>query len=310
MRFAQERRMTAPRLRALMWTTLLVVTSCHADDPADATPVPSGVQATLRLGMAPPWKSVVVVVLDDADTPLAIQLRSAIADGIGALARSYLDAPEDPGVLNPVDVSFVLVRPSAPPGSRFLGPSRDSRLAWAVDRARVGNVAHLRAGLAGVFESGLPVSGGRYDLLNATATAVELVTGARFAESPDEADVLRDAAGRDLAGVLVASTRDDDGGGDPSATAAAVRHVYQLRVVLPDEAARAFLPDAGTPGAAPRLAAWTDAARADVDVKWCPTSEHPLICPFRNLWGENYVPAGVCELWPIAKTKMAAPPAA
>lgn len=201
--------------------TCLALTSCErADVPAGP---PSSTRTTETFGVSSPSAAVFVVVVDDADTPEAAMLRNRAAASLLSSLEIYASeawgscGSMDPAVWHPADLRVVIVRPSAPDELALRTWADDLELALQTNMLVAPSTVPLAEASIDALADRLASPGEAYRPLRATKRALELVTGARPAESDEETALVASLGAEPRAvNLLIASTRDDESGASVS----------------------------------------------------------------------------------------------
>lgn len=259
----------AQGLRALTpmtwrFTRFLVLSVCAlaacGTDPVALSPETSS-QETLDARLSQRAHTVIVLVVDDAATAEAGQLRDRVVESVRAGLLSEIEerwhncGNPDPAAWHPGDVRLVVARPSAADGEALLTPIEMPSLAWITKRSTADEVDAVVAGAAQALALRLADAGEPYRPLRAAKRAVDLVTGARApatdAEAAFAASLPLNAATR----LVVASTRDDeDSTSLDELWLDSTESATSIAVVLPADSSGAFCAVSG-PGDT-RLQAW------------------------------------------------------
>lgn len=216
--------MLTRRFLSLLLLSMLVIPACGPDlvnpplvDPSLVDPPVDSSNRRVDDGkflVSPP--EVIVLVVDDAATPEAAQLRAQIVESVRAgLEDAIRDrwsgcGNPDPAAFHPGDIRLVIARPSAPDDVALLTPTELPSLAWITKRSTADEVKTVTAGAAAALEQRFATAGELYRPLRAAKRAVELVKGARPPVTDAEAAFVASLLPEVWVRLVVASTRDDE----------------------------------------------------------------------------------------------------
>jgi hypothetical protein len=197
-------------------TVALVTLVCSACGPREGDPPPAG-QVRIhaeewRFGMD---EDLVVLVLDDAPTPDAANLRQAVVTAFGSEVGRLLGTERtcgspvsDPAGWPVVHSPVVIVHPSAPLEERWTTPTDDPALdfrsnGWSDDGTA------LTDAVARGLSAPLAATGTPYSLLESVRATLDIL-GGRVAPGNVAEQRLADAQPARLIELVVATTRDDE----------------------------------------------------------------------------------------------------
>ncbi|MDC0681247.1 hypothetical protein [Sorangium atrum] len=219
---------------------------------------------------------VIVLVVDDADTAEAAQLRERVAQSMRASLLAVIESrwgtcgSADPAQWHPGDIRVVVARPSAPDAAALLTSREIPALAWITQTSHEEEVEAVMAGVTEALGQRLAEPGEEYRPLRTARRALELVTGALAPVGEAEVALVRSLPQDRLARLLVASTRDDEGPGliaDEVPSQTALSMTLDTEVVgpftTPDWTCRTV--DRGST----RLEAWSELVRAEPITSRC-----------------------------------------
>ena len=168
-----------------------VVMGCGSSSDYGDAPDGASRQSSIDLEIGPAPPEVLLIVADDrAD---AEELRQLVQLEIESFATRSLGiapacAAEEPTRKHPIDVSLVLVHPSAMGDARFAGPSTVPALRWQeADATQSGRLAWVSAARAALDETH---SEGPFSALAAMKSAFELLDGKRTPDGAGESSLL------------------------------------------------------------------------------------------------------------------------
>jgi hypothetical protein len=159
---------------------------------------------------------VIVLVVDDAPTAEAADLRAHVVESVrsgmvqAAQERWYGGCSNpDPAIWHTGDVRFVVVRPSAPDALAIRSPVQAPALAWITRTSTEAEAEAVTAAAAAALEDRLAAAGEAFRPLHAAQRAIELLGGARAAETDDENALVASLPADFVLRPIVAATRDD-----------------------------------------------------------------------------------------------------
>ncbi|MCC6526091.1 MAG: hypothetical protein IT373_25820 [Polyangiaceae bacterium] len=206
---------------------------------------------------------VIVLVVDDADTPDAAALRGRVLEALAGSLLSEVDdrfgcGPGDPARWRPAELRVVVARPSAPDAEALVTPIDTPALDWIEPVATVADAEAVRAATGQVLAARLALPGETFRPLHAAQRVMDLLSGARPPEAASETAFVSSLRETTFVQVVVAGTRDDEDTAPVASLAPGVGtssavYLVPTTVILP---ATAF--DYGctpTPGTT-RLEAW------------------------------------------------------
>jgi hypothetical protein len=157
-----------------------------------------------------------LLVVDDANTPEAAALRGQVVDSVreGLLhvisGRWGSCGSSDPARWHPGDMRIAVARPSAPDDIALLTPVDVPSLAWITQTSLEDEVEVVASAAVSALEERLAQPGDVYRPLHAAKRAADLVSGARSPATDKEAAFIASLPAGEQVWVVVASTRDDE----------------------------------------------------------------------------------------------------
>lgn len=191
--------------------------ACSSDlDPVDSKTTS---QETVDGTLVVESPILLLLAVDDADTPDAAALRGRVADSVrGSMEYERQErfggcGSPDPAMAHPGDFRIVLVRPSAPDDEALLSPIAEPGLAWITKTSSQAEIDAVTAAATQALEKRKAAGGEAFRPLHALKRATDLVIGARAPATKEETDFIaslpKDGGGL-VVHVLVAGTRDDE----------------------------------------------------------------------------------------------------
>ncbi|WP_157906698.1 hypothetical protein [Sorangium cellulosum] len=289
-------------MRSLHLAWLTLAAAACGTDPVAVDPRTTS-QLVLDGGLINESPQVIVLVVDDADTAEAAQLRERVAQSVRAGLLAVIESrwgtcgSPDPAQWHPGELRVVVARPSAPDAAALVTSREIPSLAWTTQTSREEEVEAVMAGVTEALGQRLAEPGEEYLPLRTARRALELVTGARAPEGEAEVALVRSLPQDRIARLLVASTRDDEG---PGPVADEVPSQTALSMTLDTEVAGPFTTRDSTCSAidegSGRLAAWSELVRAE------PIASH---CDDQQTWDmllhPGFADCGfICQAHPLA----------
>ncbi len=180
-----------------------------------------------------------VLVVAEAPDPEAASLRGHLVRALDRRLRSIFrdrGACRDPAAACPIDLRTIVVRPSAPPASRILGPPTRPELKWTTPWATEAGLDAYISGLDSILEAA--GDGGPFRPLEAADDLVRLLARLRPPRTTTEAALVSEVTGDDpWIELILASPRDDE---SPLAPAAYLPEAGELGWLATVIAARAL----------------------------------------------------------------------
>jgi hypothetical protein len=249
-----------------------VVVGCGSSSDYGDAPDGASRQSSIDLEIGPAPPEVLLIVADDrAD---AEELRQLVQLEIESFATRSLGiapacAAEEPTRKHPIDVSLVLVHPSAMGDARFAGPSTLPALRWQeADATQSGRLAWVSAVRAALDETH---SEGPFAALAAMKSAIELVDGKRTPDGAGESSLLGSLPSAARVTALFLAAHEDESAGEPSSYAVSLPDGTRFdAVLLPSASPVDPLPTCGTSSepASDRLEAWREARQGVLPMLW------------------------------------------
>lgn len=193
---------------------VLLCVACSAGT-ADL-PERSGGQLAVDYRLDSDASRLTILVVDDAPTEAAADLRNAVADALRSGLHQTVNekwggcGSADPARDHYSDERVLVVLPSAP-DVQWIGPSDLPGLAWVTRTSRHDEVEHVAEATRKALSARLAELEDDYLPIQRATRALALVLGRRPPEDAAENALLGSVAPDAYVRVLVASTRDDDG---------------------------------------------------------------------------------------------------
>ena len=269
------------------WSTLAVACAADLGDP----PSVSGGQATVTFTVRPPSAEAFLFIADDG--PESAALREQIADSFDSFDERDVNAHGsceplfDPAAWHPVDRTVIVARPSITGLAHYVTPLDDPRLHWQSHQHTKEDAAVLAGAAREALTNSTATTGSAAPILASLSQAWTLLTEKRMALGAEDDKLARSLAPNTFTSIVLASARDDDSTGPPSAYA--IDDPYPTAtldlasVIAPSrtlEPGRACDTPSGDPE--PRFAEWLRASDLRA-VQWWPCDKpHVLDLPYTD----------------------------
>ncbi|MRG92405.1 hypothetical protein [Polyangium spumosum] len=229
----------------LSFSAGLAATACDGPAAVPVTPSTTALyESQMYVGRGTP--NVYVLVVDDADTPEAAELRQHATEALRAALLGNVRSREDgcwgtndPAEWRPGDDQVVIVRPSAPTALSLVTPIDRPALAWKTITSKAEEVDAVVAAAAEALEARLAAPGESYRPLRAARRALDLMEGLHAPETDAEAEFVASLARGTMHALLLASTRDDEDVAPPAdllPSELARDSTYRMSLVVPSNA--------------------------------------------------------------------------
>jgi hypothetical protein len=276
------------------------ITGCGAEVP-DGPPISSGQEEIGGRLFSEPAE-IFVLVVDDALTPEAEELRLRAADSVKAglenvrAVRWGSCGSMDPAAWHPGDLRVVVVRPSAPDAEALVTSVESPDLAWVTRTSLEEEITPVWSATKGALADRVAQPGEVYRPLHAAKRATDLIAGARPPETPAEEAFVAGLPEDRTVEILVASSRDDEdvAAVDQLVPAASARELLRSAAVMgpfplePSAGCGVYSPDGSV-----RLAEWGKAVDAFFGAAAC---EDP------GFWGD-LLAAYAVDCGPICRSR-------
>lgn len=246
------------------------ITGCEAEEPS-GSPVSTG-QEEIRERMFEAPAQVFVLVVDDADTPEAAELRAhaleSVESGLWNARNTRWEhcGSRDPAAWHPGDNRVVIARPSAPDDLVLFTSVQSPPLAWVTQTSLEEEIAPVVSATKSALADRLAQPGDTYRPLRAARRALDLLSGSRVPETPEEKSFVETLPEDMFVQLLMVSPRDDEDGASveqllPSAESRELM-LYPW-VVGPFGSDPSSYCEISPPGGASRLGIWGKALDAN-----------------------------------------------
>lgn len=207
--------MTGQRiLGGCLLAATVLIPACGQEAPAGPPVATAQEEIGGRLLTEAP--EVVVLVVDDAPTAEAAEVRARVVDSVRAGLESAWSArwggcgSPDPAQWHPGDIRFVIARPSAPDEEALRTPVQAPALAWVTQASLKEEIDGVVKAVEGALGERLAQPGEAYRPLRAARRAADLIAGAAPPGTPDEATFAGGLPAGEQVRLVIASARDDE----------------------------------------------------------------------------------------------------